>query len=296
MQHKKTKIIEGPLKGKTLEVYDQNLLINGDVLACNIVCTDNVEVRGEISESSIRLNGGNLSVSKSIKNCNARIFGDLRCFSIEESEVKSSYGAVYVEKGIYLSKVDAMSLIWQTDEFGEVLSSTLRSTIEIFAERVGQFGNNQENRLELKTRTKHDLFELFFIYKQKLSDKEKELEKLSRYIKVFTLIKDKIHSLAEDKKTELIKKIKEYNALKKEVDGIKMEKKRVFMKNPEEDKYNRAVLVKNAIYPPAVICIDGKEMEVAHVESSVGFYKSGILILGELEKIYKKRNVVALAE
>ena len=68
----------------------------------------------------------------------------------------------------------------------------------------------------------------------------------------------------------------------------------MFIKNPDDDKFNRVVIVKDQIYPPATISIDGRNLNIKNVEKEVGFYKSGIVIQSQLEKIKNKRKFLNL--
>lgn len=283
------------LKGENLEILDKRkLVIEGDLIACQITVNSDLEVYGNIIDTLIQNNGGSVSVSGGIRNSKVWAFSDLNSEYIEASDVTSQYGGCYIRSYVSQSSVSAMSLIHLLGPDSEVLGSSLSSSIEILSAQVGQFENSKPALLELKPRKKQDLFKLFFIYKQKLGEKEKHLEVLSRTIKVFSLIRDKIHSLPLDRKQELLKKVQEYQKLKESVETIYQERSRIFLKNQEESKYNRAVLVKKILYPPAKIIIDGQEMEIHNTEERVGFYKSGIIIRGEIEKIYTKRKIVAM--
>lgn len=288
------KVIEGSLKGQSLENLESKILIKGDVIACNISSNDFVEIKGDFIDSTLQVNSSGSYIRGNIKSSKIRVFGDLRGENSEESEIVSSHGAVYIKNRVSRSIIKAMSFVHIEDDNGEITGSSLSASIEVSASKVGRFGNTRKTVLCLFPRRKQDMFELFFVYKQKLGEKEQKLKSLTRYIKVFSLIKDKVHSLPEAKKNELLKKIKEYNILKKEVENIKQEKYRMFLRNPEEDRYNRAILVRKNLYPPVEVEIDEKSMEIETLEEKLGFYRSGIIIKGELDKIYKKRKIIAV--
>jgi uncharacterized protein (DUF342 family) len=293
-QSENVEIFKGPLKGENLEIPEKKLIIEGNLVACQISANADIEIIGNVMDCIIHNHGGGLRVSGGVVNSKMDIFGDIYCRYLEKSDLISRFGALYAEKHIYSSSVSVMSMVHLLDEKSEVVASALSSSIEISSARVGRPEGSTPSRLELRPRKKQDLFELFFIYKQKLGEKEEELASLERYIKVFSLIKDKIKDLPPAKKNELVSKIQQYQNLKKTIQLIELEKERMFLKNPEEDKYNRTVLVRGAVFPPVEVVIDGQGLDIREPERRVGFYKSGIVIRGELEKIHNRRKVVAL--
>lgn len=287
-------IIQGPLEGKNLQVFKRDLLIQGDITECNFFCDGDITVEGNIYESRLHTNGGSLFVSGQITDSVLEIFSDVYAQALANCDIKCSYGSAYIKDYIHNSKIFAMHLIHSKEGAGEILGSQLSASIEIFGKRIGAFKNPQPCLLTLRPRNKQTMFELFFIYKQKLGNQEKDLATLSRYIKVFSLIKDKIKELPATKKNELLTKVTEYKALKQKIDAIKEERRRFFIQNPEEDKYNRSIIADDTIYPPSNITIDGKSYQLQNPEKTVGFYKSGIILQGELEKILNKRKITQL--
>lgn len=288
-------VIQGPLKGKNLQVFKRDIVIQGDISECNFFCDGDISVEGSIYESRLQTSGGSLMASGQIKDSVMEVFSDVYALALTNSDIKCTYGSVYIADFIHNSKIHAMHLIHSKEGSGEILGSQLSASIEIYGRKIGALKNQKPCTLTLRPRNKQNMFELFFIYKQKLGSQEKELATLSRYIKVFSLIKDKIKDLPGPKKTELLKKVTEYKTLKQKIDAIKEERRRFFIQSPEEDKYNRSIIADDTIYPPANIIIDGKSYQLKTPEKTVGFYKSGIILQGELEKILNKRKITQLS-
>ncbi len=291
-EDKATQTVSQFIENKNINITGKNLIFENPVKDSMITTNADIIIHGGLINSKIKTSAGILTVFGNIENSEIEIFGDLRAHKIESSKIKSTYGACYVEESIDQSNIQAMSVIQLSNKKGEIHNSQLSCAIEIDSKLVGQFNENKISVLELIPRKKKDLFEMFFVFKQKLKAKEQKLSSLQRYIKVFTLIKDKINSLPKDKKVELINKVQEYKELKKVISQIQQEKARLFLDNEEDDKYNRGILIRESIYPPAKIIIDGRELELKTSEHEVGFYKSGIIISGKIEKIFNKRKSI----
>lgn len=287
---KPAKILQGPLEGKKFQWMESPLIIQGDLSRCTIEIDHDLTVTGSVSGSRISSSGGSIRLQGAVMRSKIEAFSDIFVQEASGSKFISQYGACFFEASVQHCLINAMSLI-QTRPEAPVIHSSLTCSLEIDAGQVGSPESRENSVLELLPRKKTQLFELYFVYQQKLGNKEKALEKLAREIRVFSLIRDQIQDLPEEKKRELKEKAEKYQALKTEVARIREEQKRMFMTHPEEDRYNRAILVHKALYPPVKVMIDGRELSITRPENSAGFYKSGIVIRAEIEKIYNKRKV-----
>jgi len=272
------RIIKGNVKSLNIKELSKEVVIIGNVIDTTIFSTNNIEIYGNVEKSKIVSNSGRIEVVGKVSNSEIKAFSFVKINSVENSLIESSFS----------SCMKAFSIIENTK--GNTLNSNLNSGMEISLYNIGKSGINSESELKISKKNSNNIFEVVFVHKQKISDLDLKLKELERYIKVLDIIKDKINTLPEEKKREITLKIREYKKNKEYLNFIKEETRRLLITDPEEIKYNRTIIIKNDLFPPVKISIDGKEEKILEQLKEVAFYNSGIIIKGEIKKVYNKRN------
>ena len=282
------RIIKGNVKSLNIKELSKEVVIIGNVIDTTIFSTNNIEIYGNVEKSKIVSNSGRIEVVGKVSNSEIKAFSFVKINSVENSLIESSFSSCMIEGYIYNSSIKAFSIIENTK--GNTLNSNLNSGMEISLYNIGKSGINSESELKISKKNSNNIFEVVFVHKQKISDLDLRLKELERYIKVLDIIKDKINTLPEEKKREITLKIREYKKNKEYLNFIKEETRRLLITDPEEIKYNRTIIIKNDLFPPVKISIDGKEEKILEQLKEVAFYNSGIIIKGEIKKVYNKRN------
>ncbi|HOJ49738.1 MAG TPA: hypothetical protein PKW55_02900 [Spirochaetota bacterium] len=286
------KVIKGPIKSLNIRELSKDIKIIGDVVDSSIFSINNIEIYGNVLNSKIVSNSARISIIGKVIKSEIKGFSLVKIFAAENSIIESTFSSCRIENYLYNSTVKAFSII--ENQKGNIIKSELISGMEINLYNVGKAGKNSNSNLKVIKKNSNNIFEVVFVHKQKINDLEIKLKELERYIKVLTIIKEKIETLPDDKRKEIKNKIEEYKKTKEYLSFIKEETRRLLISDPEEIKYNRVIIVNNLLYPPAKITIDGKETEINEELKQVAFYNSGIIIKGEVNKVYNKRKTIRI--
>ncbi len=91
-------------------------------------------------------------------------------------------------------------------------------------------------------------------------------------------------TLPQHKKEELAKQVNEYNSIRKEIADMNNEKNKVLKRNKEIKMYTRAIIVNETVFPQVSITIDKSHHNVRRKFKKVIFYKTGMIIMGDLDQ------------
>lgn len=265
-------------------------LVKGNIIRGNLSATADIIIQGAVIDSIVMTSGGNVNIQQGIEGEATRIesFGDIRADYCHGGDIKSRNGSVYFKSRVTNAKVAARNLVHVTQGTGVIEKATVQAGIEIITNQLGN-ENNDSTYAVLSNERQQEMFELMLVYEQKLRDKKKRLEQLSKVIKIIRLLGDNVVKLPQHKKQELASQVQEYNTVKNEIDQTIEEKQKVMKKNQEMKLYTRAIIVNQRVFPKVQISIDKLNHQVNRNFEKVIFYKTGIIIMGDLDK-YKLRQ------
>ncbi len=285
------KVIEQDIESKHGVIkHNGSIVINGSVLGGNVRATGDIVIEGAIIDGNVNSSAGGITVRQGIEGESSQIeaFGDIRTEYCHGGNVVSKNGSVYIKTLLTNSKVVAKNLVHCDMSEGAIERATVEAGIEIIANRVGN-NKHAPTYVTLTNERQQEMFELMLVYEHKLREKKKRLEKLSKVIKIIRLLGEKVVALPPQKKEQLAIQVQEYNKIKNEIIQTNEEKRKVVQKNQELKKYTRAIIIKKTVHPRVQVMIDKLKHSVVHTFEKVIFYKSGIIIMGDLDQ-YKLRQ------
>jgi uncharacterized protein (DUF342 family) len=280
------KIITTDVEGKDGIInISGSCLIKGSVLNADVRVTEDLKIEGTVIGSKVLSSGGNISISQGIegKECEVNAFGDIRASYISGGSVKSVNGSIYIKNRVLNSSIFARNLVHVNTGAGIISKSRVEAGIEILANSLGSI-EKDETIVVLNNLRQQEMFELVLIYEQKLKEKLRKLQKLSKVIKIIQLLGERIVSLPASKKAELALQVKEFKELKSEIAQTNAEKEKVIKRNRELKMYTRAIIVNDTVNPNVEVIIDKLKHKVTRTFKKVIFYKTGIIIMGDLDQ------------
>jgi uncharacterized protein (DUF342 family) len=280
------KIINGTIERKHGMVkISGSLRVNGNVVGANLVATDDITITGNVIDSKVLCNNGNISISQGIEgeNCYIEAFGDIRADYCIGGKLESRNGSIYLQNRIINAKVKARNLVHVFKGDGIIENAVVKAGIEVITNILGN-SNYEPTAVILSNERQQEMFELMLVYENKLREKKKKLEQLLKIINIIRLLGENIVNLTSEKRENLAKQVKEYNIIKQEIEQTNEEKKKVITQNNDLKMYTRAIIVNEKVYPKVSITIDRTTQDVVNKYEKVIFYKTGIVIMGDLDQ------------
>lgn len=262
-----------------------SLIINGNVIEANVVATNDITINGTVIDSEIKTNSGNIKISQGIEGDKSNIdaFGDIRADYCIGGKVESKNGSIYFNNRINNASVRARNLIHVFRGDGIIEKAEVKAGIEVITNVLGNSEFEPTNVI-LSNERQQEMFELMLIYENKLKEKKRKMQQLLKIINIIRLLGQNVVNLSSEKKEYLAKQVKDYNIIKKEIEQTNEEKKKVVKQNNEMKMYTRAIIVNDKVYPKVNITIDKLNQEVNRKYEKVIFYKTGIIIMGDLDQ------------
>ncbi len=280
------KVIQNDIEAKHGVIkHNGSVVINGSVLGGTLQVSGDIVIEGAIIDGNVTTSGGNITIRQGIEGetTQVRAFGDIRTDYCHGGNVQSKNGSIYIKSLVTNSKLDARNLVHCDLGEGVIERSTVKAGIEIIVNRLGNT-KHSTTYVNLSNERQQEMFELMLVYEQKLKDKKKRLEKLNKIIRIVRLLGEKVVALPPQKKEQLAIKVKEYNKIKNEIVQTNEEKRKVIQQNKDLKKYTRAIIVRGKVHPQVQVMIDKLKHKVVNTFEKVIFYKTGIIIMGDLDE------------
>lgn len=259
--------------------------VKGNIDNAGLKATGNIIIEGNVINGKLYSSGGSVTIKKGIEGEKTVIesFGDIRAVYCHGGRLNSSNGSIYIKSRITNCELKAKNLVHMEKSSGTIECAKVQAGIEII---VNKLGNDEKDSTVavLTNERQQEMFELMIVYEQKLKDKKDKLSKLEKIIKIIKLLGDKVVKLPQAKKEELAKKVKNYKELRSEINQIILEKNKVIKMNKEIKRYTRAIIVTGNVFPNVEIIIDKLKHQVVRSFKKVIFYKTGIIIMGDLDQ------------
>lgn len=270
------------------------LTVFGSVMpGVRIEAGGDIFIHGSVQDASLKSTGGGIYIDRDVygKKSALNAFGDVYAGSLREVTVEC-LGSVFVKDIILGSRVTAKGFVEVKQGDGIIESSYIETGLEISTRSIGAKERDAvSTRLILKSLRKKELFEVSLIYQQRLKQKISRIEELDKVIKVIRILGDKVTSLSPEKKRELAGKVQEYNELQKQVEQINRERDTILSGRNETNQFMRAVMATDEVYPGVHVKIDNAAVEVKRLYQNVIFYKSGIVIIGDLDLFMQRKRL-----
>lgn len=287
--------IEGDIKGggEPLRVHGR-LQVTGSVLDGGLVyASGDIMIRGRVENAHVESSGGGIYVDQGItgEKTLVKAFGDIKTPFVRDAEVECS-GSLYVQDVIFQARARARHIVELKGGDGIIEASYVEAGMEVAARSLGSYAPDmKETVVVLENFRQKELFELALVYEQRLKQKSQRVEELEKVIQVIRILGSRVTTLSPDKKQELALKVKEYNELKIQVEEILREKGRVTSERDKTNNLLRAVTVSHEVFPGVKVRIDNAHVMVNKRYSNVIFYKSGIVIIGDLDKFRERKRM-----
>lgn len=270
------------------------LVVHGSVgPGVRIEAGGDVFIHGSVQDATVKSTGGGIYIDRDAygKRTSLQAFGDVYAGSLHEVTV-DCLGSVVVRDTVCQSRVNAKGFVEVKDGDGVIESSYVETGLEISTRSIGAKERDaQPTRLVLKTLRRKELFEVSLIYRQRLEQKLARIAELDKVIKVIRILGDQVTSLSPEKKRDLALKVQEYNELKKHAEQITRERDTVLSNRNETNQFLRAVMATDEVYPGVSVKIDNAAVEVSRLYHNVIFYKSGIVIIGDLDLFMQRKRL-----
>ena len=282
--------IQGDILGDKVEATG-SLVVKGSVLSRSIVeARSQIYISGNVEDSRISSMEGDVEVSGSVVGKDGAVFasGDVRVGLVDSSSIDSN-GSVFIQNSSLNGRIRARNSVTVGSAAGRVEGGVVEAGLEI---RTGNLGSRQNasTRVFLRNLRQQEIFELYILYERNIREKDKKLSHLAKVIELIRLLGERVVSLPREKKETLATQVKEYKKLKEEITTAHKERERILTENQELSKYNRVVYVENSVYPGVRVEIDKLSLEVKYTYSHVVFYKSGMIIMGDLDKYIHRKG------
>ena len=280
----------GPLR------YKGRVLVHGSVLSgAQLHADGDIIIRGRIEDSHVQSTGGGVYADQGIigEDTVVRAFGDVKAPLIRGANV-DCFGSLYVRDIIFQADVRAKNIVEMKKGGGIIEASRVAAGMEISVRSIGSREVDPDNRtvITLENSRQKELFEISLIFEQKLRQKSGRITELQKVIEVIRIIGDKVATLSSEKRQELALKVKEYNDLRQQITEIMKEKERVLMERDRTNKVLRSIVATSEVYPGVEVKIDNAGVTVNKLYKNVIFYKSGIVIIGDLDAFMKRKRLM----
>jgi uncharacterized protein (DUF342 family) len=283
----------GDVENVTL-TFPGRVEITGSVRAGGIVhAGGDILIRGMVDSGHVESSGGGVYADQGIQGPGAvvRAFGDIKSKVIRDAEVES-LASVYVRDMIFKSSVRARHLIEMKEGDGIVESSYAEAGMEITVRSVGSVSSGMPaTTLVLENFRQKELFELSMIYEQRLAQKTSRIAELEKVISVIRILGGRIVNLEPRKKAELALKVKEYQELKQQVVEVLRERDLVGAEREKSGGKLRSITSSGEVFPGVEVRIDNARVLVNRRYNNVIFYKSGIVIIGDLDAFMQRKRL-----
>lgn len=259
-----------------------DLSINGSMKACaSVFVSGSLTVRGNVSDCSLSVKK-DVMVGQAVRNTESHFkvhaFGLLTAKLIENATVNA--GDVRIEKSIKDSEIIVDNNI-EGPSSDQIINSRLQAGYNILLGSVSE-GTTLVIYSEKQSKIMQKLFEV----EKKLRDFDKEIEPLKQSIKVFQLLKDRLHELPEEKRQKLLSNVR--------LVKTKLEKKKFFQDQlqsyrEESDKIRKSreknpIIIEAEVVKGTKVVIDNSTFIVQTQDRGVVFYKKSIIIMGKKDK------------
>lgn len=287
------RLYEGDVTATSLS-FPGRVEITGSVRAGGVVhAGGDVVIRGMIEGGCVESSGGGVYVDGPVQGPDAivRAFGDIKTRSIRDAEVES-LASVYVSDMIFRSSVRARNLIEMKNGDGIVEASYAEAGMEITVRSAGSVSSGMSGTtLVLENFRQKELFELSMIYEQRLAQKTARIAELEKVISVIRILGGRIVNLDPAKKSDLALKVKEYQELKQQVGEILRERDLVVAERNKSGGKMRSITSSGEVFPGVEVRIDNARVMVNRRYRNVIFYKSGIVIIGDLDAFMQRKRL-----
>ncbi len=287
------RLYEGDVTATSLS-FPGRVEITGSVRAGGVVhAGGDVVIRGMIEGGCVESSGGGVYVDGPVQGPDAivRAFGDIKTKSIRDAEVES-LASVYVSDMIFRSSVRARNLIEMKNGDGIVEASYAEAGMEITVRSAGSVSSGMSGTtLVLENFRQKELFELSMIYEQRLAQKTARIAELEKVISVIRILGGRIVNLDPAKKSDLALKVKEYQELRQQVGEILRERDLVVAERNKSGGKMRSITSSGEVFPGVEVRIDNARVMVNKRYRNVIFYKSGIVIIGDLDAFMQRKRL-----
>ena len=294
MTETQPRVINGDINHETGPVnVKTGLIINGSVLDnTNVFATEDIIIRGFVNNAVIESSGGDICVDKGISGEKTKIkaFGDIRTPFIRNAQVKCS-GSAYVSDVIFNATLKAKNIVEMHEGEGLIDESYVEAGVEISVKKIGSFDHGKTH-VSLENFRQKELFEISLIYTQKLRQKKFRMSELEKVIDIIKILGSRISNLSHEKKHDLALKVKEYNELKVKIAKIKKEYERILSEKNQSKNIQRSIIAAKDVHPGVEVKIDNARLKVTKIYNGVIFYKSGIIIIGDLDSFTKRKRLI----
>ncbi len=287
------RVHEGDISGSSFS-FPGRVGITGSVRAGAVVhAGGDIVIRGSVEAGLVESSGGGVYIDGEIHGPGAvvRAFGDVKARVIRDAEVES-LASVYVPDMIFRSAVRARNLIEMKDGDGIVEASYAEAGMEITIRSAGSVSSGMDpTTLVLENFRQKELFELSMIYEQRLTQKTARIAELEKVISVIRILGGRIVNLDPAKKADLALKVKEYQELKQQVVEILRERDLVVVEREKSGGKMRSITSSGDVFSGVEVRIDNARVVVNRRYKNVIFYKSGIVIIGDLDAFMQRKRL-----
>jgi hypothetical protein len=259
-----------------------NLSVQGNIKNCSsIFVSGSLSVHGDIIDSNLTVKK-DLIVSGCIRNTvrghKIQAFGLISAESIERSELNA--GSIQATKLISNSDMIVDNNI-EGPPTANIQNSRLQAGYNIILGSV-----SEGTTLVIYSDRQSKIIQKLFEMEKKIRDFDKEIEPLKQSIKIFQLLKDRLHELPEDKRDKLLSHVR--------LVRTKLEKKKFFQDQyitykQESDNIKKSrgvspIIIEAEVAKGTRIVIDNSTFIVQTQDKGVVFYKKSIIIMGKKDK------------
>lgn len=299
-----TLILTGDVQLKKNEIQFANQIkVDGNVLPGTTIRSDkDILITGKVKGSNI-FSKGNILIMHGIEGtgqCQIEAEGDVKSAFINDCEVNSKKGSVYVDFEINRSRIKVKksllvgiheSMVMLNEEFTRLKKGAVNSGTVIVGKELetNDLGSEEKERLEVQVVNFEirQMGEELIKIEKNLKEKLLEFRHIDKFIKLINVLGKNITELPDHKKQELKEKSDRYFQLKNDIQELNTRRRKLSsMREQEMEGIRKRAYIKvhNKVFPGVTVSIDQLKLDVKQTSKKVAFYKRGMIIMAKLEE------------
>jgi uncharacterized protein (DUF342 family) len=271
--------------------HDGSILVKGNVEPdCIIDSEQDIEIVGDVFNSKIRSENGNVTVRGGIRGVSSFVFagGDVLAQYAQNASIKA-YGNITIDDFAFDSRLMAKKSVHIEKGEGRLEGGDIEAGLEIITNSIGN-SKKKPTSVKLTNFRQSDLYGFLLKFEKEHGELSRQIAGLEKIIEVIRIIGAKVTSLPLEKKQELAAKVRQYNDFLLKRIKLEDEKKALLEADKSSDDLDRVIIAKQSIFGGVTVTIDRSVSLIQESYEKVILYKKGIIIIGNFDEFMNRKK------
>jgi uncharacterized protein len=271
--------------------HEGAILVKGNVEPdCIIVSEQDIEIIGDVFNSKVRSENGNVTVRGGIRGVSSFVFAgqDVQAQYAQNASIKA-YGNITVSDFAFDSRIMAKKSVRIEKGEGRLEGGDTEAGLEIITNSIGN-PKKKPTSVKLTNFRQSDLYGFLLKFEKEYGELSRQIAGLEKIIEVIKIIGSKVTSLPLQKKQELAAKVQQYNESLLKRLKLEDEKKSLLEAEKSSDELDRVIIAKQSIFSGVTVTIDRSVSQIQESYEKVILYKKGIIIVGNFDEFMNRKK------